>query len=106
MDTADTTTATAKRSYRVTAQLKLAGTSGDNLVQLPCSEPGQLEQVAQDCVLSGSDYLRGWRSYNFSGQPVPLFYQPQRKKVSSYVETEFPAFQFVLVASCPSTGHH
>ena len=91
MDTADTTTATAKRIYRVTAQ-QLEGTSGDNLDHLPYSELGQLVQVAQYCVLSGF----GWRSYNFSGQPVPLFNQPQRKKRSFLLVLKWNFLHFCL----------
>lgn len=34
---------------------------------------GQPEQVAQDCVKVGFEYLQGWVVHNFSGWPVPVF---------------------------------
>lgn len=71
-------------------------TSGDCLVQYPCSEhvssagcPGH-SQV-------GYEYLHGWRLYGFSRQSAPVFDHPQ-------VEVEcFFVFQFVLVASLFNT---
>lgn len=71
-------------------------TSGDCLVQYPCSEhvssagcPGP-SQV-------GYEYLHGWRLYGFSRQSAPVFDHPQ-------VEVEcFFVFQFVLVASLFNT---
>ena len=47
----------------------LEGTSGDDLVQVPCSEQGQLELRAG--AQFDFEYLQGWGLLNFFGQPVP-----------------------------------
>ena len=47
----------------------------------PLPKQDQLEQVAQDCVQSSSEYLQGWRLHNSSGQTVPVFDHPQNKEV-------------------------
>ena len=46
---------------------------------------GQLQQVAQDHVQSGFEYLQGWRLHNLSGQPIPVSGHPHGKNVFSYV---------------------
>ena len=50
---------------------------------------GQLQQVAQDYVQSGFEYLQGWRLHSLSGQPVPVFDHPFGKKVFSGVQMGF-----------------
>lgn len=106
MDTAATTTATAKRMCRVVAELKLEGTSGDQPVQLLSSEPGQLEQVAQDCVLSGHDCLQGWRNNNLSAVLFNLRDEkPQRRKAFLLRWNGISYIPVVPIASCPSRGH-
>ena len=57
----------------------------------PMLKQGQLEQVAQDHVQLGFEYLHWWRLRSLSGQPMPVFYHPHRKKVFS-VQMEFCAF--------------
>lgn len=38
---------------------RLAGNSGDHLIQPSCSKLGQLKQLAQDCGQLGSEHLQG-----------------------------------------------
>lgn len=45
----------------------------------------QLEQVDQGFVQWSSEYLRGWRIHNVSGQTVPGLDHSQGKEVFSYV---------------------
>lgn len=49
--------------------LRQAGTSRP----IALLKQGQPEQVAQDCVKVGFEYLQGWVVHNFSGWPVPVF---------------------------------
>jgi len=51
----------------------------------PLLKQGQLEQIAQDCVLLSFEYLHGWRLHNFLWQPVLVFGYSHNKKVVSYV---------------------
>ena len=51
----------------ITKQVRLEETSGDHLIQSPCSKTDQLQQVTQDCVLLGFYYLWGWRLYSLLG---------------------------------------
>lgn len=62
-----------------------------------------LKPVAQDHMQSGLEHLLGWRLYNLSGQSVPVFNSHRSKKVLSYVQTEFHAFRFMCIPSCPVT---
>lgn len=57
-------------------QLSLEGTSGDHVLQWLYSEHGQLQQVAEHCVML--EYLQGWI---LSWQPVTVFSHPQSKGV-------------------------
>lgn len=51
-------------------------TSGDHMVQLP-SPAGSLQQVVQESVQSGIEYLQSRRLHNHSGLPVPLLSSSQ-----------------------------
>lgn len=60
--------------------LKLALCNRDNVADAleviqpsPCSEQCRLPQAADDHVQSGFEYLQGWRTHSFSGQPAPVF---------------------------------
>jgi len=46
----------------------------------PCSEQGQLEQVAQSRVQAAFQYLQGWRPHGLSGKPVPVSNHSHSKK--------------------------
>ena len=72
----------------------------------PVPKQGHLEQIAQDLVQAGLEYLQRRRIHNLSGQPVPVLRHPQREEVPPHVQTELPVPQFVPIAPCPVTGHH
>ena len=67
-------------------------------------EQDHLEQVAQDGIQAGFEYLQRRRLHNLSGQPVPVLGHPQ-SKVFPHIQMELPVFQFVPIAPCPVTGH-
>ena len=82
----------------------LAGTSGDHLVQPPCSSRvswSRLPRTMSSQVLNVSND----GDATTSGQPVPMF-NHSHSEVFSYVQAEFPVFHFVPIASLPVTGHH
>lgn len=58
----------------------------------PCSEQGQLEQVAQDHIQSDGEYLQWWRLHKFSEQPVPVSNHPHNTQAFPYAQIEFPMF--------------
>lgn len=53
--------------------LKLQEPCGDHVVNSSCSKLGQLEEVAQDLVQSGFEYIQGQRLHNFSWYSLPVF---------------------------------
>jgi len=67
---------------------------------------GHLDQVAQDLVQVGFEYVQKKRLHNTSGQPVPAFCHPQSDTVLPHVRLELPMFPFVPVAPCPVAGQH
>jgi len=70
----------------------------------PLLKQGHLEQVAQDRVQVGLEYLQRRRTHNLPGQPVPVLRHPQREEVLPRVQTELPMLQFVPVAPSPVAG--
>lgn len=68
--------------HRLTEWLRLVETSGNLLVQHPCSNQALLQQVAESHGQSGFKYLKGWRPYV---QPVTGFDDSHSTKVFSYV---------------------
>jgi len=72
----------------------------------PLLKEGHLQQVAQDLVQAGLEYLQRRRIHNPSGQPFPVLHHPQREEVLPHVQLELPVLQFVPIASCPVAGHH
>ena len=76
------------QSHSMAKYLKLAGTSGDHLVQ-PLLQQHQLQQVDKAYVMSDFEYLQGWRLHHLSGQPVPVLDHPPQKNV-------FLLFSYVL----------
>jgi len=58
----------------------LEGTSVDHLVQTPLPKQGHLEQVAQDLIQVGFEYLQRRRNHSLSGQTVPVLCHPQSEE--------------------------
>lgn len=56
----------------------------------PQLRQGQLQQVAQDCDQSGSEYLHGWRLYHLSEQSVPGFDHPHTRRWTALCWTPSP----------------
>lgn len=52
--------------------LRLAGTSGDDLIQPSCSWKAHPEQMDQDSVWLESGYVQGWRFHGLSKLSVDL----------------------------------
>lgn len=46
---------------------------------IPCSEQGQLQQIAKDCIQLSSEYFQRWTVHT-SGQPVPVFEHHHTKR--------------------------
>jgi len=79
-----------------TESLRLERNCGDHQVQPLCSDRVQREQVAQDAVQSGFEYLQGWRLQSLSGQPVPVFTMlTEERGFFLHVWIELLVFQFV-----------
>ena len=53
----------------------------------------------------GFEYLPRRRLHNFSGQPVPVLYHLQSKKVFPHVCLELPTFQVVPIPSSVTQNH-
>lgn len=60
------------KNHRITEQVRLEGTTGGRLVQLPLSSRVILQHMAQDCVQRVLEYLQGGRLHCLSGQSVPV----------------------------------
>lgn len=71
----------------------LERTYGDHLVQNPLLKQVHPEQVAQDLVQVGFDYLQR-RLHNLSEQPVPALYHHQSEDTFPHILTE-------LLSLCP-----
>ena len=71
----------------------------------PLSKQGLLQQVAQELVQAGLEYLQRRRLHSLPGQPLPVLRHPQREEVLPHVQMELPVLQFVPIAPCPVTGH-
>jgi len=72
----------------------------------PLPKQGHPEQVAQDLVQVGLEYLQRRRLHSLPGQSVPVLRHPQREEILAHVQLELPVPQFVPIAPCPVTGHH
>jgi len=72
------------------------------------TKQGHPEQVAQDRVQAGLEYLQGRRLHSLPGKPVPGLHHPQSEEVLPHLQLELPLLQLVLVpvAPCPVAGHH
>ena len=58
----------------------------DHLVQPPWPKQGHLQQVAQDHVQAGLEYLQRRRMHNVLGQPVPVLRHPESEEPQISVE--------------------
>jgi len=54
---------------------------------------GHLDQVAQDLVQVGFEYLQRRRLHNLPGQPVPVLHHPQSKEVLPCLQMELLMLQ-------------
>jgi len=63
------------------------GTFRGRVAQPTCSEQGylQLDQVAQSAFQPGLEHCQGGGIHYLSGQPVPVFHHPYRKKFLPYI---------------------
>jgi len=80
----------------------LCGSSSPTL--LP--KQSHLQQVVEDLVQAGLEYLQRRTLHHLPGQPVPVLRHPQREEILPHIQTELPVLQFVPIAPCPVTGHH
>jgi len=74
-------------SYIVTYHHRMVGVGRHLCASSPTHllKQGRLEQVAQDLVHTGVEYLQRRRIHNLSGQPVPGLRHPQREEVLPHV---------------------
>lgn len=72
---------------------------------IPLLKQGYLDQAAHGHVQMPFEYLQGAELHNLSGQPVTVLSRLY-SEVLPDVQAEPPVFQFVPIASYPSTGHH
>lgn len=77
-----------------TEQWRLDGTCQDHLVKhCPVEGSGRAS-----CIWLHIECHQGWRFYNPSEQPVPVFHHPHSKNFPSFKQKFL--FHFVLIASC------
>lgn len=69
---------------------------------IPCSEQGQLEQVAQHSVQLGFEYHKDGGSAASLGNVLKCL----TTLTGERVRQEFLVFMVVPVVSCPVTGHY
>lgn len=95
----DTLDTEIKQNHRSRAFLSLEGTSEYQLVPIPCSKQGQLEQVAQGHVHSSLEYVHRRRLYNCSGQAVPTLTHHHSKKKNTYgQDPSDPSLSWIIPA--------
>lgn len=84
-------------NHRITEWLGLEDTRRSSSSTLLLKQI-HLEQTAQDRIQAGFEYLQRRRVHNLSGQPVPVLWHPQSRKVFSYILIKLPVIQFVPIA--------
>lgn len=85
--------------------LRLEGTSGDHLVQLPV----QAGTHGEHCIVPHLGRFRVSPEKELAQpprQPVPMLYHPCSKEVFPHIQRGLHAFQSVPIATCPVIGHH
>ena len=60
----------------------------------PLPKQGHLQQVVEDLVQVGLEYLQRRRLHSLPGQPGPGLHHPQREEIP-HIQTELPVLQFV-----------
>lgn len=93
------------QEYRDTETQGFGGTSGDDLAQ-PHAKAGSLEQVTQESVQVGSEYLQRRKLHSPSRQPAPVLCHSSREDDLSHVQVEPPVFLFVPTATGSVAEHH
>jgi len=67
---------------------------------IPLPNQGRLQQVAQDLVQAGLEYLQRRRLHNLTGQPVPVLRHPQSEEILPHVPINY-TMSFVLSFPLP-----
>ena len=80
--------------HRIT---ELQGLEGKIIQSNPSAKAGSLQQIAQESIQEGFQYLQRSRLYSFSGQPDPVLCHTQSKKGFPQVHMEHPVTLFCLV---------
>jgi len=81
-------------NHRIIKWFGWEGIFEGHLVQPTCEDQGhlQLDQVAQSPIQPNLECSRVWGTDHLSGQPVPEFHHPHRKKFLPYIQAESPLF--------------
>lgn len=64
-----------------------------------------LGQAAQSFVHLSFEYLRWWRCYPLSGQPVPILNLSLRRFFILFIQSGSPLLWFISIAACPFLVH-
>lgn len=69
------------------------------------AETGSLQQVTQESILVGLEYLQR-RLHSLCGQPAPVLRHPHSKEDFPQIHVELSVFWFVPIAPCHGAGYH
>lgn len=70
----------------------------------PLLKQANLEQVAQDHIQPGLEYLQRRRLHNLSGHPGPALCHPESKEAFPRIQTELLCFSWCPLPLVPSLG--
>lgn len=78
-------------NYRTTERIRLEGTTGRHVLQLPCSATVFLEHITQDSVQIQTvlAYLQWGRLHNLARQAVPVWSYLHSKELLPDIRVEF-----------------